>query len=185
MAFYSAKAKPLSMSPPWQTELTVSQSTNCCSLKGVQLPVAMNQAASRETRGRRRHHEAHVPGSSLASLLPSWSSPQKVRRRTHEFPSASGVVGGDEPSIFEPVVEKCQSQATLPLVSHWRRRSHRGPVLSFYKWLADVLVSSQALPATPQIVGLTPNITGHQNPAGCQVNKLIDLRLVREILVKM
>ena len=66
-------------------------------------PVArgMNQAASRETRGRRRHHEAHVPGSSLASLLPSWSSPQKVRRRTHEFPSASGVVGGDEPSIFE------------------------------------------------------------------------------------
>ena len=42
MAFFSAKAKPLSMSPPWLTELTVSQSASCCSLKGVQLPVAMN-----------------------------------------------------------------------------------------------------------------------------------------------
>ena len=26
---------------------------------------------------------------------------KKFRRRTHEFPSVSGVVGGDEPSIFE------------------------------------------------------------------------------------
>ena len=36
----------------------------------------------KSTRGRRRR-----PGSSLASLLPSWSNPREVRRRTHEFPS--------------------------------------------------------------------------------------------------
>ena len=30
-----------------------------------------------------------APGSSLASLLPLWSSSQKIRRRTHEFPSPS------------------------------------------------------------------------------------------------
>ena len=39
MALFSAEAKTMSMSPPWQTELTMSQSTSCCSLKGVR-PVA-------------------------------------------------------------------------------------------------------------------------------------------------
>ena len=121
----------------------MSQSTSCCSIKGDKFLVAVDQAFSRETRGRGRYHEIHcpgfftgvtapfvvaherfadvpmssqalrelsvamdqppskgtrgrrtpitsqtAPGSSSASLLPSWSNrqcPQVVSRRTHEF----------------------------------------------------------------------------------------------------
>ena len=63
MSFFSTKARPLSMSPSGPqaniSESTVSQSTSFRSLKSVQLLAAMNQAPSRETRGRRRYHEIH------------------------------------------------------------------------------------------------------------------------------
>ena len=65
--------------PPCQAESTM--------LKGEKVLVAMNSGTFEGARGRRRHHETHCPGFLLASLLPSWSSPRKVRRRTHEFPS--------------------------------------------------------------------------------------------------
>ena len=36
---------------------------------------------------------------------------------------------------------------------HWRHHYFRGPIDSVCNWLADVLMSSQALQATPEIVG--------------------------------
>ena len=94
-----------------------------------------------------------APGSSLASLLPSWSSPRKVRLRAHEFPSE--LLRG------APVVEQRKTRSKLHLILLWRHRSLRGPVDSVHKWLPDVLMSSQALQATPEIVG--HNTTGpHQ-----------------------
>ena len=47
-------------------------------------------ACNQETRNKLTDFQVNIaPGSSLASLLPLWSSSQKVRRRTHEFPSPS------------------------------------------------------------------------------------------------
>ena len=97
-----------------------------------ELSVAMNQASSKGSRGRKRRISSHTAdGFTLATLLPSWSSPQclqVVGRRTYELPSTAG---------------------------------HSTNCWAF------------------------PNIPGYPNPACCQVNKLIDLQLVQEILVKM
>ena len=53
---------------------------------------------------------------------------------------------------------------------------------SVLRCLADVVMSFQVLQATPQIVGLIPSIPRH-NSTCCQVDKLVDLELVRGILV--
>ena len=61
-----------------------------------------DEPGSLEENGRKTPNSFKTaPGSSLVSPLPSWSSPLKVRRRTHEFPIASGVAGSDESSTFE------------------------------------------------------------------------------------
>ena len=49
------------------------------------------------------------------------------------------------------------------------------------KRFADNFMSFQVLQATPQVVGLIPRIPRH-NYTGCQVDKLVDLQLVRGIL---
>ena len=50
----SAKAKPLSMSPPCKAQSTVSQSTNCCSLRGDKFSGGDETGAFKGTRGRKR-----------------------------------------------------------------------------------------------------------------------------------
>ena len=113
MAFFSAR-KPLSMStngddpdtfegargqvillasllPSWSNPRKVRRRTLEFTSK---MPVTMKQAPSRRTRGRKTPNSFRtVPGSSLASLLPSSSSrhcPQVVGPRTREFSSTSG-----------------------------------------------------------------------------------------------
>ena len=89
-AFFSA-SEAVIHEPPCQSESTMSQSTRCCSFKGDRMPVAMTKAPSRGTRGQKTPDSFQTaPGSSLVSPLPSWSSPPKVRRCTHEFSSTSG-----------------------------------------------------------------------------------------------
>ena len=113
MAFFSAKSKLLSMSPPWQAESTVSRSTSCCSLKGDKL-----------LRG-------------------------------------------------EPVVENAKREPHFP----WFFTSVTAPIV------VQSTVSTSGSPTHfHKLLGLYP-VYRDTKPTGCQVNKLIDLQLVREILV--
>ena len=72
-AFFSARAKPLSVSPLWQAESTVSQSTSCCSLKGNKLSVAMNAShhtlATPATCGQQQCEARHGASPTSASSL--------------------------------------------------------------------------------------------------------------------
>ena len=69
MAFFSAKWKPLSVSPPWQAEPTVSQSTSYCSLKGDKWRVTMNQALGRPNSQCRSRAAACFDTSATRSLM--------------------------------------------------------------------------------------------------------------------
>ena len=80
--------------------------------------------------------------SSLASLLYSWSNPREVRRCTHEFRGKLLVTMNQAPS--RRTRDRKTPNSKLHLVLHWLSRSLRGPIDS-HKWLADVLVSPQAL----------------------------------------
>ena len=77
MAFFTAKANPLSVRSPFQTESTVSQVTGCCS---QQISSCNRTCTVKETPFLNMSNTYHtVSDSSLASLLPSWFSPQHPR----------------------------------------------------------------------------------------------------------
>ena len=63
---------------------------------------------------------------------------------------------------------------------HGLHRCFRDSIHGVNKWLTDVLLSSQALQATPQFVGYIPIAPGHQITC-FHVNKRNRLQPVREI----
>ena len=102
-----------------------------------------------------------APGSSLASLLPSWSIPPKGRRCTHEFPSAPGV----SMNHHEGSVGHINEHNRCLLRGHWERlcNSTRSDARRFNLMLVSTHLLFLSI-ASVLYIGLIEFLSEAENP---------------------
>ena len=97
--------------------------------------------------------------------------------RSQRDAACSRRPGGDEPSTCG---RKRQTRGKLPLVLHWRHCCLRRPVHNSHKWVADVLMSTQVVQATPHIIGACTQCTGTQNSLVVKLTNSYTFKLKRD-----